>query len=132
MVAVVRLAHDGLSTRRHPEVLLVNQGQDLEHPAARLSVLFEPACCGHAVCVPRNAAGPRREGPYCPAVCALIGEIAVGRDVRGAGQGHLLEIILAARPPGRLSGGLHGRQEQPHQDADDGDYHQQFDERESA
>src|SRR5436190_4118902 len=48
------------------------------------------------------------------------------------GEAQLLQVVLAPRAAGRLAGGLHGRQEQRHQNADDGDYHQQFDERKAA
>ena len=48
-------------------------------------------------------------------------------------QGHtqLLQIVVALRAAGGLASGLDGRQQQGHQDPDDGDHHQQFDERES-
>jgi hypothetical protein len=36
----------------------------------------------------------------------------------------LLEVVAALRPPGRFAGGLDGRQEQCHQQADDGDHDQ--------
>jgi len=42
-------------------------------------------------------------------------------------QTDLLEVIGALYPPRRFPGRLHGRQEQPHQDADDGNHHQQLD-----
>ena len=47
-----------------------------------------------------------------------------------AGQADLLEIVGALRAAGGLAHVLHGRQEQADQDGDDGDHHQQFDERE--
>ena len=43
------------------------------------------------------------------------------------GQAELLEVVLALRPPGRFSRRLHGRQQQPDEDADDRDDHQEFD-----
>ena len=43
------------------------------------------------------------------------------------GQSNLLEVVVALRAAGRLAGGLHGRQEQGDQDADDGDDDQQLD-----
>ena len=48
------------------------------------------------------------------------------------GQPHLLEVVLALRPPGGLAGGLDGGEEQADQDGDDGDDHQQLDQREAA
>jgi hypothetical protein len=44
----------------------------------------------------------------------------------------LLEIVRALHAAGRLARGLHGGQEQGNQDTDDGDYHQQFNERETG
>jgi hypothetical protein len=38
----------------------------------------------------------------------------------------LPKIILALRTPGRLACRLNGRQEQRHQDADDGNHHEQL------
>lgn len=50
-------------------------------------------------------------------------------DVHGQGDADLPEIIAALQPPGRFARGLDRRQQQPDQQADDRDYHQQFDER---
>jgi len=47
-------------------------------------------------------------------------------------QGDLLEIIEAGRPAGGLTSRLHGRQEQRHQEATNGNDHQQFHEGESV
>ena len=44
----------------------------------------------------------------------------------------LLHLVLALHPRGRLADLLHGGEEQADQDGDDGDDHEQFDERESA
>src|SRR5437762_3323790 len=44
----------------------------------------------------------------------------------------LLEVVAALRPPGRLASGLHRRQEQGDQNADDGNDDEQLDEREAA
>jgi hypothetical protein len=41
-------------------------------------------------------------------------------------QGKLLEVVGALRSPRRLARGLHGRQQQRDEDANDGNYHQQF------
>ena len=47
------------------------------------------------------------------------------------GQRQLLEPVAAGRPPGRLACRLHGRQQQPHERADDGDDNEQLHEREA-
>ena len=44
-------------------------------------------------------------------------------------QPELLEVVLALHPPGRFAGSLHRRQEQCHQDADDGDDDEQLNQR---
>jgi hypothetical protein len=46
------------------------------------------------------------------------------------GQADLFQVVLAAHPGGRLADLLDGGQEQADQDGDDGDHHQQLDERE--
>jgi hypothetical protein len=43
-------------------------------------------------------------------------------------QAHLLEIVLALRATRRLATGLHGRQQQAHQHANNGNDNQQLDE----
>ena len=48
------------------------------------------------------------------------------------GQADLLEVVDALGTPGGLAGRLHGGQQQRDQDGDDGDHHQQFDQRERA
>jgi len=48
------------------------------------------------------------------------------------GQAELLQVVDALGATGRLAGRLHGRQEQGDQHADDGDDHQQLDQRETA
>jgi hypothetical protein len=47
-------------------------------------------------------------------------------------EGQLLQIVGALRPTGRFAGRLHGRQQERDQDTDDGDHHQEFDQREAA
>ena len=47
-------------------------------------------------------------------------------------QGQLLDIVGALGAAGRLARRLNCRQQQRHQDADDGDHHQKFDERETS
>ena len=49
-----------------------------------------------------------------------------------AGQGNLLEVILALQLAGRLAGRLHRRQQQGDQDADDHDHHQKLDKRKTG
>jgi hypothetical protein len=44
-------------------------------------------------------------------------------------EGDLLEVIRTLHAAGSLAGGLHRRQEEGHQDADDGDDDEQLDER---
>ena len=46
-------------------------------------------------------------------------------------QSQLLEVVGALHAAGRLAGGLHRRQEQGHQDADNGDHDEELDERET-
>src|SRR5437870_1273991 len=48
------------------------------------------------------------------------------------GDGQLTKIAHALRARGRLTHLLHGRQEQADQDGDDGDDHQQLDQREAT
>src|SRR5262249_41896490 len=48
------------------------------------------------------------------------------------GERQLLEVVLAAGPVGSLAHLLHGGQEQADEDGDDGDHHQQLDQRERA
>jgi hypothetical protein len=42
-------------------------------------------------------------------------------------ESHLLEVVFALRPPGRLAGRLHGRQEEGHEDSDNRDHDQKLD-----
>jgi hypothetical protein len=44
----------------------------------------------------------------------------------------LLQIVLALRSPRRLTGHLHGGEQQRHQHADDRNHHQQFNQGEAA
>ena len=53
-------------------------------------------------------------------------EPTVRRLVIHAGQGELLEVVLALQSPGRLPRRLHGRKQQRDQDADDRDNDQKF------
>ncbi len=66
-----------------------------------------------------------------------VGTIGAERRKRAArvvdivdGQAELLQVVFAFDPRGSLAHLLHGRQQQPDQDGNDGDHHQQFDQRE--
>jgi hypothetical protein len=48
------------------------------------------------------------------------------------GDGQLVEVVLATSAGGGFTHFLHRRQQQAYQDGDDGDYHQQLDQRETA
>ena len=48
------------------------------------------------------------------------------------GQADLLQVVDALGAAGGLARRLHGGQEQADQDGDDGDHHQQFDQRETG
>ena len=50
----------------------------------------------------------------------------LGLLVVQAGQGDLFEVVAALHVPGGLAGGLHRRQQERDQNADDRDHHQQF------
>jgi hypothetical protein len=54
------------------------------------------------------------------------------RFMQQAGGRELLDVVGALGAPGGLSGGLDPRQQQPDQNADDGDHHQQFDQRKTT
>ena len=46
-------------------------------------------------------------------------------------EAKLLQVVGALGPPGGLAGGLHRRQQQRNQNRNDGDDHQQLDQREA-
>jgi len=46
------------------------------------------------------------------------------------GEPDLFQIVHALQPPRGFAGRLHGRQKQRDQDRDDGDHHQELDQRE--
>ena len=79
--------------------------------AARLSAARSPG-------LGRTARHPRREAP-------------VGLVVALQRHADLLKIVDALGPSGGLPGCLNGRQSQSQQDADHGEHHQQFDQREA-
>ena len=68
--------------------------------------------------------------------CFVIGDADgkdfVGRVVVVNRQPELPQLIAALHPPRRLARTLHRRQQQGHQDANDGNHHEQFDERKTA
>ena len=47
-------------------------------------------------------------------------------------QAELLEVVRTLRPPGRLAGLLYGRHEERREHRDDGDHHQQLDQRKAG
>jgi hypothetical protein len=56
----------------------------------------------------------------------------MGLQVVRAGEGELMEVILALGASAGLAGGLDGGKEQGDQDTDDGDDDEQFDDGESG
>ena len=79
--------------------------------------------------------GEHAESPGSP---DLLAGIAAGREgflgvvVECDGQPLLLEVVVAGHPVGCLTGRLDRREEEPDQGADDGDHHEQLNEREAA
>ena len=76
-----------------------------------------PAGCSHLIAVPHRPEAGRQH---------VVDVVEIVQ-----GQADLLEVVLAFVPGGGLADLLHGRQQQPDQDGDDGDDHQQFDQRET-
>src|SRR5262249_22259873 len=56
----------------------------------------------------------------------------IGVATVDGGETDLLEVVLALDACRSLADFLHGRQQQPNQDGNDGDHHQQLDQREST
>src|SRR5262249_58697196 len=77
---------------------------------------------------PRLPADVGRRRRYRP---APAGEFAVGVVVVVEGQADLLEVVLTAQAVGRCADLLYRGQEQADEDGDDGDHHQQLDQREA-
>jgi len=67
--------------------------------------------------------------PIAPPAAGREESVAVVMVVES--QSDLLEVVDALHPPRGLAGGLHGRQEQGDQDANDRDHHEQLDQRET-
>src|SRR5262249_33526213 len=57
-------------------------------------------------------------------------QAAVAIVIVVTGDGELVQVVLAVRPVGRLPDFLHRRHQERDQDAEDGDRHQQLDQRE--
>ena len=96
-----------------PHGLLFQERQDLEAPAGQL---LDPD---------RRLAidvGRRIRPPVAAARQELVGVVVVLKS-----HAQLLQVVVAVGPPGRLPGRLDGRQQQGHQDPDNGDHHQQLD-----
>src|SRR5262249_26116535 len=60
------------------------------------------------------------------------GERLVGVVIVMDGQDDLVEVVFALRDGGGLADLLHGRQQHADEDGDDGDHHQQLDQREAG
>ena len=71
---------------------------------------------------PREAAVEHGDGQHVAALVLMI----------LAGQRHFAQIICATRTVGSLAGRLDGRQKHCGQHADDGNHHQQFDQRKTS
>ena len=92
-----------------------HERQELVDPASRL------ACTGAAVSITHPHHAPARGG-----------EESILRYVGVGSHAHLHEIIFALRPPHRLANRVDGRQEQAHQDAENGDDDEQLDQRKTV
>ena len=108
-----RVGPAGIGGREFPEGLLLAVGQHVVGPATGL-----PGA-GSAVGVARPAIAP-----------ATRGIVAVSMGMLLERLGKVANIVAAGHLPGRLPHRLHGGQQQGHQQGDDGDHHQQLDERE--
>src|SRR5207253_2777395 len=95
--------------------LLFHVWQDVVHPAARLAA-------------PRAAVGVADPAP----APTSARESLVGVVVAVTGQADLLEVVQALVAVGRLADLLHRRDEQANEDGDNGDHHQQLDQREAG
>ncbi len=63
---------------------------------------------------------------------AVNRQVLVGRVIVVDSQADLFEIVAALHPPRRFARRLNGRQQKSHEDADDGDHHEQLDQRETS
>ncbi len=71
---------------------------------------------------------------HIPGVIPAVegGQFAIGIVEVVGRQAELLEVVGTLGPVGGLAHLLHGRQQQGNQDADNGNHHQQFNQREAA
>ena len=117
----VRLSQAGgdgnLEVDRVEDVVLLEVRQSQRDPAHPVvAELVTPAAV--------RRAGHARHGPQ--------GTHPVGALVVGEGQAELLQVVGALNPAGGLARRLHGGQQQRDQHGDDGDDHQQLDQRETS
>jgi hypothetical protein len=96
------------------ELLLFDERQDVVAPAA--SLLLTSATIWISIPGPAPATG---------------WQVFVYGLVVQKSQADLFEVIFTFGSPGSLSGGLHGGQQQGHQDSDDGNHDKQLDEGET-
>src|SRR5262249_49807778 len=89
------------------QVILLDVGQDVDEPAV------PPAGTGDAVAAPE-------------------GKFAEGVVVAVTGDGELVEVVAALDAGGGVANLLDGGDEQADEDGDDGDHHQQLDQREGG
>ena len=106
---------DGAGAGALVDRLLLDVGQQVVTPAPLV------LAAGGAV----DARGGH-PGPAAPAGR----QVAAGVVVGVAGQGDLLEVVLALGPGGGLADLLHGGQQHADEHGDDGEHHQQLDQRE--
>ena len=73
-------------------------------------------------------------GPFgkVPSIRVPARECPHGTFEVEATERQLLEVVCTLGTPRRLAGRLHGRQQERNEDADDGDHHQQFDQRKTV
>ena len=120
--------HEGIGPATEPprsgddpgvEIRLLEIGEDVDDPA-------EAPRLGRR----RAAVGGKRHGLRGVAVDGG-GEAAGGVMAAGQPDKELPHLVAAGGAPGRLAGGLDGREEEPHENADDGDDDEELHEREA-
>src|SRR5262249_50774734 len=100
----------GVGVHAPGQAVLFDEGQNVTHPAAE----FSERVSGGKV------------------VAARCGEVLVDVVVVVQGHAQLLEVVGAVRAGRRLADLLDGGQQQSDEDGDDGDHHQQLDQREGG